>query len=144
MQIDQSNRNFFNHVEEIEEVVPYSNETEELVPNPEMQNSISSSFNPSNLQMHAQATDTTSLKTAQASEFKNAESGACWQVKSSLYTHLILFASNIDYKLLSRMAEASGNLRFHLEIKIREHGYSLVMEFGVYDFTKMDILLSRF
>lgn len=87
MQIDQSNRTNFNDVEKIEEVVPHSNETEELLaPNPEMQNSISSSFNPSNLQMHAQATDTTSSKTAQASEFKNAESGACWQVKSSLYT----------------------------------------------------------
>lgn len=61
-----------------------------------------------------------------------------------IHTHLILLASNVDYELLSRMAEASGNLRFHLEIKIREHGYSLVTEFDVYDFTKIDILLSRF
>lgn len=40
-----------------------------------MENSVSSSFNPNTFQMRSQATDTTSLSSAQASEFEDAESG---------------------------------------------------------------------
>lgn len=40
-----------------------------------MDNSVSSSFNPNTFQMRSQATDTTSLSSAQASEFEDAESG---------------------------------------------------------------------
>lgn len=72
----QGNRTNYNHFKGTEEAVPYSHETEEIALNSEMDNSVSSSFNPSSFQMRSQATDATSLSSAQASEFEDAESGA--------------------------------------------------------------------
>ncbi|XP_062006848.1 calmodulin-binding transcription activator 3-like [Rosa rugosa] len=70
----KSIRTSFNLVKDTEEVIPHSNETGDLAPTPEIQNSISSSSNPSDFLMHSEAIDAASLNTAQASEFKNAKS----------------------------------------------------------------------
>ncbi|KAK9904480.1 hypothetical protein M0R45_000703 [Rubus argutus] len=77
----KGNRTNFNHVKE---TVPYSNEAEEIARHSDMENSVSSSFNPSNYHMQSQATDATSLSSAQASEFEDVESAFYNQASSRL------------------------------------------------------------
>ncbi|ONI02281.1 hypothetical protein PRUPE_6G187700 [Prunus persica] len=86
----KGNRTNFNHTKGTEEAVPYSHETEEIALNSEMENSVSSSFNPNTFQMRSQATDTTSLSSAQASEFEDAESAYDHQASSRLQPFLEL------------------------------------------------------
>ncbi|KAM2668067.1 hypothetical protein EV2_019689 [Malus domestica] len=86
----KGNRTNYNHIQGTEEGVPYSHETEEVALNSEMDNSVSSSFNPSSFQMRSQATDATSLSSAQASEFEDAESVYNHQASSQLQPFLEL------------------------------------------------------
>ncbi|XP_018499833.2 calmodulin-binding transcription activator 3 [Pyrus x bretschneideri] len=86
----KGNRTNYNHFKGTEEAVPYSHETEEIALNSEMDNSVSSSFNPNNFQMCSQAADTTSLSSAQASEFEDAESAYKHQASSQLQPFLEL------------------------------------------------------
>ncbi|XP_050152182.1 calmodulin-binding transcription activator 3-like isoform X2 [Malus sylvestris] len=86
----KGNRTNYNHFKGTEEAVPYSHETEEIAINSEMDNSVSSSFNPNNFQMHSQAAGTTSLSSAQASEFEDAESAYNHQASSQLQPFLEL------------------------------------------------------
>ncbi|KAM5577233.1 hypothetical protein ABKV19_007867 [Rosa sericea] len=79
----KGNRTNFNHVKE-NEGVPSSNGAEEIARQSEMENSVSSSFNPSSYQMRSQVTDATSLSSAQASEFEDAESAIYNQASSRL------------------------------------------------------------
>ncbi|KAF3441067.1 hypothetical protein FNV43_RR19353 [Rhamnella rubrinervis] len=60
------NRTNFNRIRETEEA--------ETAPNSEIDSSVSSSFPPNNYQVPSQTTDTTSLNSAQASEYEDAES----------------------------------------------------------------------
>ncbi|KAL6220090.1 hypothetical protein ACLB2K_007847 [Fragaria x ananassa] len=79
----KGNRTNFNHVKEAEGV-PCSNGAEEIGRQSEMENSVSSSFNPSSYQMRSQVTDGTSLSSAQASEFEDVESAFYNQASSRL------------------------------------------------------------
>lgn len=88
-QLDQGNRTNLNRIRETEEAIPYSHETEDLLPNSEIDSSGSCSFHPNNSQVPSQTTDTTSLNSAQASEYEDAESGRL------LYMPQFM----IDYKL---------------------------------------------
>jgi cytoskeletal protein RodZ len=74
-QLHQGNRTNLNRFRETEEAIPYSHETEDLFPNSEIDSSSSSSYHPNNSQVPSQTTDTTSLNSAQASEYEDAESG---------------------------------------------------------------------
>lgn len=67
LQLNQGNRTSFNRIRE--------NEDAETAPNSEIDSSFSSSFPPNSYQI-SQTTDTTSLNSAQASEYEDAESGA--------------------------------------------------------------------
>lgn len=58
-----------------EGATPYSQENEETIPNSEVEGSQSSGFHPNSYQMPSQTADT-SLNSAQASEYEDAESGA--------------------------------------------------------------------
>uniref|UniRef100_A0A2N9IUD1 IPT/TIG domain-containing protein n=1 Tax=Fagus sylvatica TaxID=28930 RepID=A0A2N9IUD1_FAGSY len=71
------NRTHFNRIKETEEVVPYSQEIES---NSEIDSSVSSY--PNNYQVTSQTTDTTSLNSAQASEYEDAESACNYQASS--------------------------------------------------------------
>ncbi|XP_028962783.1 calmodulin-binding transcription activator 3-like isoform X1 [Malus domestica] len=86
----KGNRTNYNHFKGTEEAVPYSHETKEIAINSEMDNSVSSSFNPNNFQMRSQAAGTTSLSSAQASEFEDAESAYNHQASSQLQPFLEL------------------------------------------------------
>lgn len=68
LQLNQGNRTNFNRIKETEDA--------ETAPNSEIDSSVSSSFPPNNYQMPSQTTDTTSMNSAQASEYEDAESGA--------------------------------------------------------------------
>ncbi|GKV23418.1 hypothetical protein SLEP1_g33150 [Rubroshorea leprosula] len=72
----KGNRANFNRVRENEAATPYSQEMGEIMPNSEAGSSISSRFLPNNCQVPSttHATDTTSLNSAHASEYEDAES----------------------------------------------------------------------
>lgn len=74
MFILQGNRTNFSHNREAE-VIHGSKETEEDVHNSEVDSSVSSKFYRFDYQGTSQVTDTTSLNSAQASEYEDAESG---------------------------------------------------------------------
>ena len=67
LQLNQGNRNHYNRIKETEEA--------DIAPSSEIDSS-SSSFPPNGYRMPSQTTDTTSLSSAQASEYEDAESGA--------------------------------------------------------------------
>ncbi|KAJ0080909.1 hypothetical protein Patl1_12392 [Pistacia atlantica] len=68
------NRTSYNCIKATEETTPYSQEIEKTIPSSEIEGSMSSSFYPNNYHLPSQTTETTSLTSAQASEFENAES----------------------------------------------------------------------
>ncbi|KAL5820225.1 hypothetical protein ACOSQ3_022107 [Xanthoceras sorbifolium] len=70
----KGNRTSYNRIKVTEASTPYSQETEETIPNSEIEGSQSSSFHPHNYRMPSQTTDTTSMNSAQASEYEDAES----------------------------------------------------------------------
>ncbi|XP_050388150.1 calmodulin-binding transcription activator 3-like isoform X2 [Argentina anserina] len=98
------NRTNFNHVKESESV-PYSNGAEGIACQSQMENSVSSSFNPSNYQMHSQATEATSMSSVQASELEDAESAFYNQSSSSLQP----MAENINSELSDAYYPAFAN-----------------------------------
>lgn len=73
---NQGNRTNYNRIKATEETTPYAQEIEETIPSSEIEGSMSSSFHPNNYHLPSQTTDTTSLTSAQASEYEDAESGA--------------------------------------------------------------------
>jgi hypothetical protein len=89
-QLDQGNRTNLNRIRETEEVIPYSRETEDLLPNSEIDRSASCCIHLNNSQVPSQTTDTTGPNSTQASEYVDAESGRL------LYMPQFM----IDYKLL--------------------------------------------
>ncbi|GLT43950.1 hypothetical protein SLA2020_178710 [Shorea laevis] len=68
------NRANFNHVKETEAAAPCSQEMGENVPNSDMESSVSSKFLLNNFQVPSPTMDTTSLNSAQAAEYEDAES----------------------------------------------------------------------
>lgn len=60
--------------------------TEDILLNPEIDSSVSSSFRPNNSQVPSQTTDTTSLNNSQASECEDAESAYDLQARSAFYS----------------------------------------------------------
>lgn len=65
----QGNRTNYNRIKEHEE-------SEDTMPNSEMDASVSSKFHPNGYQVPTQTMDTTSMNSTQASEYEDAESGA--------------------------------------------------------------------
>ncbi|KAK9271617.1 hypothetical protein L1049_001980 [Liquidambar formosana] len=86
----KGNRTHFQRIKETEEANPYSQETEEVGTNSEMDSSMSSSFHPNNYQVPSQTTDTTSPNSAQASEYEDAESAYNHQENSRSHSFLEL------------------------------------------------------
>lgn len=84
----KGNRTSFNRIKETEGALINSQETEEVVPNSETDCSVSSSFPMNSYQMASQTTDTTSLNSAQASEYEDAESAYNHQASSRLHSFL--------------------------------------------------------
>lgn len=64
-------------MKETEEAIPYSQETEDILPSSEIDSSMASSFPSNSYGVPSQTTDTTSLYSAQASDYEDAESGRC-------------------------------------------------------------------
>ncbi|CAL5365358.1 unnamed protein product [Camellia sinensis] len=86
----KGNRANFSRIKEAEETIHNSQESEEIVPNAEVDSSVSSTFNPYNYQVTSHATDTASLNSAQASEYEDAESGYNHQASSGFHSFLEL------------------------------------------------------
>lgn len=86
----KGNRTNFNRIKEPGEAIPYSQESEDIVTNSERDSSVSSSFHPNKFQVPSQTTDTTSLNSAQASEYEDAESAYNHQASSSFHSFLEL------------------------------------------------------
>ncbi|EOX92102.1 Calmodulin-binding transcription activator protein with CG-1 and Ankyrin domains, putative isoform 1 [Theobroma cacao] len=86
----KGNRTNFNRIKETEEAIPYSQDTEGILPNSEMESSVSSSFHPNNGQIPSKTTDTTSLNSVQASEYEDAESDYNHQASSQFNSFLEL------------------------------------------------------
>lgn len=84
----KGNRTNLNRVRETEEAIPYSQETEDLLPNSEIDSSASCSFHPNNSQVPSQTTDTTSLNSTQASEYEDAESAYNHQARFGFHSFL--------------------------------------------------------
>lgn len=68
LRLNQGIRTNFNRIRETEDA--------ETAANSEIDSSVSSSLRPNSYQMPSQTTDTSSLNSAQASEYEDAESGA--------------------------------------------------------------------
>ncbi|KAJ6397927.1 hypothetical protein OIU77_018860 [Salix suchowensis] len=68
-------RTNFSRIKGYEEPIPYSQETEDTMPNSEMDTSVSSSFHSNGYQVPTRTTDSTSMNSALASEYEDAESG---------------------------------------------------------------------
>ncbi|KAJ6916966.1 calmodulin-binding transcription activator 3-like isoform X2 [Populus alba x Populus x berolinensis] len=81
-------RTNFNRIKEHEECIPYSQETEDTMPGSEMDTSVSSSFHPNGYQVPSRTTDTTSMNSAQASEYEDAESVYNNQASSRFHSFL--------------------------------------------------------
>lgn len=71
----QGNRTNFSRIREPQQVTPDLQETDEDVHSSEVDSSASTKFYPNDYQVNSQVTDTTSLSSAQASEYEDAESG---------------------------------------------------------------------
>ncbi|KAJ0082784.1 hypothetical protein Patl1_12396 [Pistacia atlantica] len=71
---NQGNRTNYNRIKATEETTPYSQEIKKTIPSSEIEGTMSSSFHPNNYHLPSQTTETTSLTSAQASEYGNAES----------------------------------------------------------------------
>lgn len=73
----QGNRTNFNRLKETEGTIPYFQEAVGIVPNSEIESSLSSNFHPSKSQIPSQTMDTASMNSVhvQASEYEDAESG---------------------------------------------------------------------
>ncbi|KAJ4715755.1 Calmodulin-binding transcription activator [Melia azedarach] len=84
----KGNRTNFIRIKATEGTTPYIQETEETIPNSEVEGSQSSSFRPNSYQMRSQTTDTTSLTSAQASEYEDVESVYNNQASSSFRSFL--------------------------------------------------------
>ncbi|KAK2655752.1 hypothetical protein Ddye_008804 [Dipteronia dyeriana] len=70
----KGNRTNYNRTKVTEASTPYSQETEETILNSEIEGSQSSSFHPHSYPVPSQTTDTTSMNSAMASEYEDAES----------------------------------------------------------------------
>ncbi|KAL9393544.1 hypothetical protein Peur_012829 [Populus x canadensis] len=81
-------RTNFNRIKEYEEPIPYSQETEDMMPNSEMETSVSSSFRSNGYQVPTGTTDSTSMNSALASEYEDAESGYNNQASSRFHSFL--------------------------------------------------------
>ncbi|XP_057970537.1 calmodulin-binding transcription activator 3 [Malania oleifera] len=77
----KGSRTNFNRINETEDAFPNSQENGEILPSPEMDTSVSSRFQ--SYQAPSQTTDTTSLNSAQASEYEDAESAYNHQASST-------------------------------------------------------------
>ncbi|KAH9718714.1 calmodulin-binding transcription activator 3 [Citrus sinensis] len=85
----KGNRTNFNRTKVAEGATPYSQENEETIPNSEVEGSQSSGFHPNSYQMPSQTADT-SLNSAQASEYEDAESVYNNQASSRFHSFLDL------------------------------------------------------
>ncbi|KAA8540772.1 hypothetical protein F0562_024309 [Nyssa sinensis] len=90
------NRTNFNRIKEIEETIPNSQETEENLFNSEVDSSVSSKYHPYNYRVASQTTDTTSLNSAQASEYEDAESAYNHQASSRFHSFLELQPPEVE------------------------------------------------
>ncbi|KAG5529472.1 hypothetical protein RHGRI_030006 [Rhododendron griersonianum] len=79
----------YNRIKEVEEAIPNSQESEEVVSTSEVYSSVSSKFNPHSYQVASQNTDT-SLNSPQVSEYEDAESAYNHQVSSGFHSFLDL------------------------------------------------------
>lgn len=86
----KGNRTNFNRTREGAEPIPGAQGTEDDIPSSEVDSSSSSKFHPYNYRVAPQITDTTSLNSAQASEYEDAESAYTHQSSSSFHTSLDL------------------------------------------------------
>lgn len=84
----KGNRTNYNRSRVTEASTPYSQETEETIPNSEIEGSQSSSFHPHNYQVPSQTTDTVSMNSAQASEYEDVES--VYNNQASSRSHSVL------------------------------------------------------
>ncbi|XVF17258.1 hypothetical protein REPUB_Repub10bG0104400 [Reevesia pubescens] len=72
--ICQGNRTNFNRIKETEETIPYSQETEGIIRNSDVESSMSSNFHPNNGPIPSQTMDSVSMNSVQASDYEDAES----------------------------------------------------------------------
>uniref|UniRef100_A0A5B6Z4F1 Putative calmodulin-binding transcription activator 3 n=1 Tax=Davidia involucrata TaxID=16924 RepID=A0A5B6Z4F1_DAVIN len=91
----KGNRTNFNRIKETEDTIPNSQETEENVFNSEVDSSVSSKYLPYNYQVASQTTDT-SLNSAQASEYEDAESAYNHQASSGFHSFLELQPPEVE------------------------------------------------
>ncbi|KAF5480859.1 hypothetical protein F2P56_001569 [Juglans regia] len=84
----KGNRTNFNRIKETEEAIPYSQETEDILPNSEIDSSGASNFHLNNYRVPSQTTDTTSLNSVQASDYEDTESAYNHQASSGLHCFL--------------------------------------------------------
>ena len=74
-QTNQGIRANFKCVKDNGETLPHAQETDDIMPKTEMDTSFSSGIHPNSYQVPSQTMDTTSMNSAQASEYEEAESG---------------------------------------------------------------------
>ncbi|XP_012437207.1 calmodulin-binding transcription activator 3 isoform X1 [Gossypium raimondii] len=86
----KGNRTNFNRLKETEGGIPYSQEAVGIVPNSEVESSLSSNFLPNNSQIPSQTMDTASMNSVhvQASEYEDAESVSNHQASSQFHSFL--------------------------------------------------------
>ncbi|KAB1210245.1 Calmodulin-binding transcription activator 3 [Morella rubra] len=84
----KGNRTNFNRMKETEEAIPYPQETEDILPSSEIDSSMASSFPSNSYGVPSQTTDTTSLYSAQASDYEDAESAYNHQASSAFHSYL--------------------------------------------------------
>ncbi|KAJ6740850.1 CALMODULIN-BINDING TRANSCRIPTION ACTIVATOR CAMTA [Salix purpurea] len=87
-EVKQGTRTNFNRIKEYEEHIPFSQEIEDTIPSSEMDTSVSSGFRPNGYQVPTRTTDTTSMNSAQASEYEDAESVYNNQASSRFHSFL--------------------------------------------------------
>ncbi|GKV51906.1 hypothetical protein SLEP1_g58524 [Rubroshorea leprosula] len=90
------NRANFNHVKETEAAAPCSQEMGENMPNSEMESSVSSKYLLNNFQVPSPTMDTTSLNSAQAAEYEDAESVYIHQETRGFHSFLELQAHTME------------------------------------------------
>ena len=90
---NQETRAHFKSDKDNKESLPHTQQTEDVMPNTEMDSCPSSSFQRN--KVHSQTKDTTSMSSAQASEYEEAESGIsfCAWPHSVNYLKCITFLS---------------------------------------------------
>ncbi|XP_050205154.1 calmodulin-binding transcription activator 3 isoform X2 [Mercurialis annua] len=84
----KGNRTNFNRIKQNEDATARHQETEDSLPNSEMDTSVSSNFHHDSNQVPAQTTDTVSMTSAQASEYEDAESVYNHQATSGFHAFL--------------------------------------------------------